>query len=169
MKTTINRQTVDLGKYPDLIVIYLGMRVNRVRGLRTLFRMGAMIREAVDAKPDGLLLHENLIFSILPPHAGMRQYWRDFDSMERFARALPHREWWRSYLRDSGGTGFWHETYCMRGGIEAVYDDLTGPLGLLKFAPAQPARGAMFSARKRLHLGGAEPAAPAAEESELYD
>jgi hypothetical protein len=31
-----NRQTVDLSGFPDLVVIYLGMRVNRPRGLRTL-------------------------------------------------------------------------------------------------------------------------------------
>jgi hypothetical protein len=31
-----------------------------------------------------MLLHENLLFSLLPPHAGMRQYWRDFESLERW-------------------------------------------------------------------------------------
>jgi hypothetical protein len=59
MKTSVNRQTVDLGNYPDLVVIYLGMRVNSLRGLRTLLALGPMIRQAVDLKPDGLLLHEN--------------------------------------------------------------------------------------------------------------
>jgi pimeloyl-ACP methyl ester carboxylesterase len=39
----------------------------------------------------------------------MRQYWRDFDSLERWARSLPHKAWWQEFLRDSGGTGFWHE------------------------------------------------------------
>jgi hypothetical protein len=46
--------------------------------------------------------------------------------MERWARSEPHRIWWQNFLRDSGGTGFWHETYFMRGGIEAIYDDVTG-------------------------------------------
>ena len=36
MSTTVNRQTVDLSQYPNLVVIYLGMRVNRVAGLKTL-------------------------------------------------------------------------------------------------------------------------------------
>ena len=31
--------------------------------------------------------------------------------MERWARSEPHRRWWQDFLRDSGGTGFWHETY----------------------------------------------------------
>jgi Domain of unknown function (DUF4188) len=38
-------------------------------------------------------------------------------------------------LRSSGGTGFWHETYRMRGGIEAIYDDVPKPIGLARFAP----------------------------------
>jgi hypothetical protein len=45
----------------------------------------------------------------------MRQYWRDLDSLERWARSLPHRQWSQQFLRDRGGTGFWHET-CFRGG-----------------------------------------------------
>ena len=167
MKTFVNRQTVELDNYPDLVVIYLGMRVNSLRGLRTLLALGPMIRKAVDLKPDGLLLHENLIFSLLPPHAGMRQYWRDFESVERWARTLPHQQWWKNFLRDSGGTGFWHETYFMRGGMEAVYDDLPYPLGFMKFAPAMPARGGMFSARRRLHLGGDAQLPAPVEESDL--
>jgi hypothetical protein len=57
-------------------------------------------------------------------HLGMRQYWRDFDALEAWARSTPHREWWRDFLRSSPGTGFWHEAYFMRGGMEAVYDDV---------------------------------------------
>ena len=36
MPTPANRQTVDLSPHPDLVVVYLGMRVNRLYGLRTL-------------------------------------------------------------------------------------------------------------------------------------
>jgi hypothetical protein len=31
-----NRTTLDLSAYPDLVVIYLGMRVDEPRGLQTL-------------------------------------------------------------------------------------------------------------------------------------
>jgi Domain of unknown function (DUF4188) len=65
------------------VVIYLGMRVNSPTGLRTLISFGQKIRKSVEAQPEGLLLHENLLFSLFPPHAGMRQYRRDFDSLER--------------------------------------------------------------------------------------
>src|SRR5262249_18124140 len=33
----MDRRTVDLSAYPDLVVIYLGMRVNVPTGLKTLF------------------------------------------------------------------------------------------------------------------------------------
>ena len=34
---------------------------------------------------------------------------------------------WQQFLKDSGGTGFWHETYFMGGGVEAIYDDMAVP------------------------------------------
>src|SRR5215210_5843269 len=150
MPKQIQRQTVDLSGYPDLVVIYLGMRVRAVYGLKTLLGLGPQIEKAGVARPEGLLHYENnIIYGLVPLHVGMRWYWKDFDSMERWARSEPHRIWWQNFLRDSGGTGFWHETYSMRGGIEAVYDDMPTPLGMMNFAPMSQARGPMFSARKR--------------------
>lgn len=167
MPGKVSRVTVDLSPYPDLVVIYLGMRVNALRGLKTVAQFGPRISESVAAKPDGLLLHENLLFSLFPLHVGMRQYWRDFESLEAWARSMPHQKWWQDFVRDSGGTGFWHETYFRRGGVEAIYDDLPKPIGLMQFAPNQPARGAMFSARKRLGIGGEPRGAAAVPEQEL--
>lgn len=164
------RETVDLSGYPDLIVIYLGMRVRSLRGLRTLLRSGPRIQRSVAARPDGLLRHENLMYSLFPPHLGMRQYWRDFDSLERWSRSDPHRAWWTELLADPGGTGFWHETYFARGGIEAIYLELeSAPTGLGTFAPRQPARKSMFSARERLRLDeDARAVPPAVTEADLY-
>jgi hypothetical protein len=162
----VNRQTVDLSGYPELVVIYLGMRVNRLFGLRTLLGFGPKIAQSAADQPDGLLLHENLVYSLFPMHVGMRQYWRDMASLLAFAQSQPHRTWWSNFLRDSGGTGFWHETYLRQGGIESVYVDIPKPVGLLSFAPAQPARGPMFGAATRL---GRDPgAAPVVAESDLY-
>jgi len=164
----VDRRTVDLSAYPDLVVIYLGMRVNTLTGLKTLLGFGPQIARSVEAKPDGLLLHENLMFSLLPPHAGMRQYWRDFDALERWARSTPHQAWWRQFLRDSGGTGFWHEAYFMRGGMEAVYDDMVKATGFLMFAPARPARGTMFSARGRALRPGSSTIPAPVDEQDVY-
>jgi hypothetical protein len=162
------RRTVDLSAYPDLVVIYLGMRSNSAKGFLTMLKFGPSIQKAVDAKPDGLLLHERIIWGWFPPHFGMRQYWRDFDSLESWSRSLPHQGWWQRFLRDTGGTGFWHEAYFMRGGMEAIFDTIPAPLGFTAFAPVQPARGPLFSARSRARLEG-EPTQPEAiPEDELY-
>jgi hypothetical protein len=168
MGDRVDRRTVDLSAYPDLVVIYLGMRVNTLTGLKTLLGFGPQIAKSVDAKPDGLLLHENVVLSLVPPHGGMRQYWRDFEALEQWARSTPHRDWWRTFLRDSGGTGFWHETYFMRGGMEAVYDDRVEATGFLKFAPVKPARGGMFTARDRARRPGAAATPPPLSEDEVY-
>jgi hypothetical protein len=149
MPATVNRQTVDLSQYPDMVVIYLGMRVNRLTGLKTVFGFGPKIATSVSAQPDGLLLHENMIFSIFPMHLAMRQYWRDMPSLLTWTRSEPHRQWWKTFLQNSGGTGFWHETYLMQGGMEAIYDDLPEPIGFMRFAPVKPARGPMFGAAGR--------------------
>jgi hypothetical protein len=166
MATRVERRTVDLSQYPDMVVVYLGMRVNRLAGLKTLLGFGPQISKSVEARPHGLLLHENFVISVFPMHAGMRQYWRDMDALLKWTRSEPHRRWWKDFLRDSGGTGFWHETYTMRGGMEAIYDDMAEPIGFLRFAPVLAARGAMFGAASRAVK--AEGGEPVVSEKELY-
>jgi fumigallin biosynthesis monooxygenase-like protein len=146
------RTTADLAGYPDLVVIYLGIRVEEPEGEATVERLGPEIKASVDAQPDGLLLHEEVVFPQGDrPHFGMRQYWRDFESLEAWARSLPHKAWWTDYLRDRGGTSFWHETYFRRGGIESAFVDVAdGSVGLNRFAPMVRSEGPMFSARLRL-------------------
>lgn len=166
MPTPVNRRTVDLSSYPDLVVIYLGMRVNRTTGIKTLLGFGPKISDSAAAQPDGLLVHELMLYSLFPPHLGIRQYWRDLDSLLAWSRSEPHREWWKNFLKNSGGTGFWHETYLMKGGMEAIYDDIAEPIGFMRFAPVHPARGAMFGAAHR--AGKETQAAAVVAEDELY-
>ena len=98
------------------------------------------------------------------------QYWRDFESLETWSRStLPHQKWWKDFLRDPAGTGFWHETYFRRGGFEAIYDDVPVPVGMMHFAPNQPARGPMFSARQRLQKAGEAQAGPRSGNLKLAD
>src|SRR5438093_13386195 len=80
-----------------------------VRRLKTMNGFGPRIQQSVDAKADGLLLHDNLLFSLFAADLGIRQYWRDFESLERWTRSEPHRIWWQNFLKDSGGTGFFQE------------------------------------------------------------
>jgi hypothetical protein len=167
MRTKVQRQTVDLSGYPDLVVIYLGMRVNRITGIKTLLGFGPGISASVAAQPEGLLRHETMVYSMFPMHVGMRQYWRDANSLLKWTRSDPHRQWWVKFLKDSGGTGFWHETYFRRGGMEAIYDDLPQPVGFMGFAPVVPARGPMFGAASRSQREFAD--VPVLAENEIYD
>lgn len=167
-ESRIDRRTVRLEDYPDLVVLYLGMRVNALRGLVTLVSFGPKIARVAEGKPDGLLANEFLIYSLYPLHVGMRQYWRDFDSLEAFARAEPHRTWWHAFLRDPKGTGFWHETYFMKGGMEAVYVDVPADIGLRRFAPIVAAKGPMFSSRLRAGRHGPPTGPSVVSERELY-
>ena len=162
--TPITRSTVDLSGYPELIAIYLGMQARTAAGAFALLSTGREIRASLAAKPDGLLAHENFIFSLAPLHAGMRQYWRDLSSLEAWTREGLHRGWWTSFLRNPRGTSFWHETYRKSGGFEAIYDNMPGPVGMMRFAPVARAGGPMFSARGRLEPGATAPAAPISEE-----
>jgi hypothetical protein len=167
MNTKVERRTVDLSGFPDLIVIYLGMRVNRLTGIKTLLGFGPQISQSAAARPEGLLRHDFLLFSVFPMHLGMRQYWRDLDSLLKWTRSEPHRVWWKKFLKDSGGTGFWHETYFRTGGMEAIYDDVPEPIGFMTFAPVVPARGLMFGAAAR--VGKSFASDPVFSERELYD
>ena len=167
MPTNVERRTVDLSQFPDLVVIYLGMRVNRLAGLKMLFGIGPKISASAKQQPEGLLVHETIVYSLFPMHIGMRQYWRDVGFLLKWTRSDPHRQWWKEFLRDSGGTGFWHETYFRQGGMEAIYDDVMQPIGFMTFAPVVPARGPMFGAAAR---GGKEFASPPVlSETELYE
>src|ERR1700755_2037176 len=102
MSAKIHRATVDLSAYPDLVVIYLGMRAEAFRGLFRIAKLGPQIQKSVAAKPDGLLHHEQLFFGLFPLHVGMRQYWRDFESLEKWVRTMPHQGWWVDFLKDTG-------------------------------------------------------------------
>jgi hypothetical protein len=96
---TVARTTVDLDAYLDLVIVYRGMRVRATRGLRTLLGSGPQIGRCWREEPDGLLLHEDFMWSLVPPHSGMRQYWRDLDSLERWTRSEPHRRWWKTFAQ----------------------------------------------------------------------
>ncbi len=157
MESARKRHAVDLSAWPDLVVVYLGMKVQRWRGVMTVLGLGKGIGASVAGKPEGLLAHETIIWGL--SHIGMRQYWRDLESLERFTRSAPHKDWWKEFSRDGKGTGFWHETYRMRGGMEAIYLDMPA-VGFAKFATPRAAEGGYKSARGRLEQANVS-AAPA--------
>ncbi|WP_028221994.1 monooxygenase family protein [Paraburkholderia oxyphila] len=147
MQASVIRRSVDLSAYPNLVVIILGFRVRRLRGIAALLGIGKGLRQIELDPPAGLLSSEQFLFAL--NHIGIRQYWRDLESLEAFTRSEPHSRWWRDFLRDSGGAGFWHESYS-RQGMEAVYIDMPGPVGFDRFAPERQPTGSFMSARRRM-------------------
>jgi len=73
------------------------MRVRTLRGLKTVICFGPRISAAGAAKPDGLLLHESVFYSVYALHVGMRQYWRDFQSLENGLDRSPIRRVGRNF------------------------------------------------------------------------
>ena len=60
----VDRATVNLAAYPDLVMILLGMRVNSVTGVKTLLGFGPPISKAAQDLPGGLLSHETFRWSL---------------------------------------------------------------------------------------------------------
>ena len=147
MQASATRRSVDLSAYPDLVVVILGFRVRRLRGIAAVLGIGRGLRQIESNPPEGLLSSEQFLFAL--NHIGIRQYWRDLPSLDAFTRSEPHSRWWRDFLRDSRGAGFWHESYS-RHGMEAVYIDMPGPVGFDRFAPARQPLGPFMSARQRM-------------------
>jgi hypothetical protein len=146
MQAMMERKSVDLSGYPDLVMVLLGLRVRSVRGLISMLKIGRGLTTIQRNPPEGLLGQDNFLWGW--NHVGIRQYWRDVDSLERFTRSAPHSGWWKSFLQDNGGAGFWHEAWS-RNGIEAVYLDMPA-VGLARFAPERAPVGPFLSSRERI-------------------
>jgi hypothetical protein len=54
VKTNVDLRTVDLSAYPELVVIYLGMRVRTFPGIKTLLGLGPQIDKAGAGRPAAL-------------------------------------------------------------------------------------------------------------------
>lgn len=149
MQLDVKRTTVDLSTYPDLVMVLLGFRISRLKGVPALVRIGRGLGQVISNPPDGLLRHDAMLLSW--NHLGMKQYWRDLDSLGRFTRSSPHSGWWREFMADTHGCGFWHEAYSARGGVEAIYVGMNTPVGLATFAPACQPEGLLLSSNGRLN------------------
>jgi len=126
---------VNAGRYTadvegDFVVFLIGMRFNKPFKVHKWWpvasAMPKMLR-VLDQHPElGCLGYQQWIGRTTV----LVQYWRDFESLDRFARDkdLPHLAPWRRFnraVRDSGDVGIWHETFRVRAGeYEAVYGNM---------------------------------------------
>lgn len=145
--------------HPDALVVFLiGARINRFyrpqAWLPVVRAMPAMLKELTAAPESGFMGYQPFI-------AGLRtvmmvQYWRDFDSLEAYARATDKAHWpaWTAFNRASrdndGAVGIFHETYAVaKGQSETIYVDMP-PFGLGMVAGTEPATGSRAQARDRM-------------------
>ena len=153
MKIHPGRYSADIDG--DFVIFLIGMRINHPlkvkQWLPVAVAMPKMLR-VIDQHPElGCLGYQQYVGRTTL----MVQYWRDFDSLDRFARdtELPHLEPWRRFnraVRDSGDVGVWHETYQVRAGdYEAIYANMP-PFGLAKAAAHIPASRKARTAAARI-------------------
>jgi hypothetical protein len=122
------RYTADIDG--DFVVFLGGMRLNHPLRIRNWWPVAAAMPRMLKV----LSQHPELGCLGFQQWFGrttlLVQYWRDFDSLDRFARDrdLPHLEPWRRFnraVRASGDVGIWHETFRVRAGeYEAVYGNM---------------------------------------------
>jgi hypothetical protein len=150
----------------DFVVFLIGMRFNHLLKVRkwlpVALAMPKMLK-AIDEHPElGCLGYQQWIgrTTILV------QYWRDFESLDRFARdkEQPHIEPWRRFNRavgKSGDVGIWHETFKVRAGeYEAIYGNMP-TFGLAKATSLVPVGKKAQAAAAR--IGAASADEPAVE------
>lgn len=146
-----------------LVVFLIGMRINHFhkvgRWLPVLRAMGPMIRELSNNRQSGFLGTEYALCSVR--QILLLQYWRDFDSLENYARNRDAHHWpaWTAFNRNIGndGTvGIYHETYTVAGSAhETLYANMP-PFGLGRFVGTVPATGSRNAARERLRSNSSD-------------
>jgi hypothetical protein len=127
----------------DFVAFLIGMRFNHPLKVRKwlpiALAMPKMLKVLDDHPELGCLGYHQWIgrTTILV------QYWRDFESLDRFARDkdLPHLEPWRHFNRavgKSGDVGIWHETFKVKANeYEALYGNMP-TFGLAKATSLVP-------------------------------
>jgi hypothetical protein len=93
MQTQTKRATVGLSGYLDLVMVVLSFRVGGLRGIPAMMRIGRGLGQVAASPTKSLLRHDQMLLGW--SHIGMRQYWRDLDTLGRFTRSAPHSGWWR--------------------------------------------------------------------------
>jgi hypothetical protein len=140
-----------------ITVFLIGLRINRLaridKWLPVARRMGPMIEELSRQPDSGFLGAETMLRGLRT--LAMVQYWRDFDSLEAYARDREQRHWpaWTAFNKAVGadGTvGIFHETYVVDAHRhETIYVNMP-PFGLGKVSGLQSANGSRNEARARM-------------------
>lgn len=162
-RVTAGRFTADFDD--PLVVFFIGVRINafwRVSKWWPVARaMPPMIAELLRKPESGFLGSETMLCGLRT--IALIQYWRDFDSLERYARDREQRHWpaWTAFNKAvgaSGTVGIFHETYSVQpGAYETVYANMPS-FGLGAVRGVVPATGSRNDARSRMRGSAAKSA-----------
>jgi hypothetical protein len=140
-----------------LVVFVIGIRINHFhkvgKWLPVVQSMGPMIAELSRNPDSGFLGTETLLRSART--IVLLQYWRDFDTLEAYARARDHKHWpaWTAFNKavgSDGTVGIFHETYAVPDrATETIYGNMV-PFGLGKVSGVVTATGSRNEARARM-------------------
>ena len=140
-----------------ITVFVIGLRINRLwrpdKWVPVARAMGPMIAELSQDPQSGFLGAEPMLRNLRT--VAMLQYWRDFDSLEAYARNRDQQHWpaWTAFNKAVGSScavGIFHETYVVDAGHhETVYVNMPG-FGLGRVSGVQPATGSRTAARARM-------------------
>ncbi len=143
-----------------LVIFIIGLRINRFwrpgKWLPVARAMGPMVTELSRDPDSGFLGAEQMLQ--FPRTVLLLQYWRDFASLEAYARDRERLHWpaWTAFNKavgSDGTVGIFHETYCVdAGGHETIYANMP-QFGLGKVAGTAPATGSRNEARSRMKAG----------------
>jgi len=157
MSSAINEGRLTASFAGSVTVFIIGMRINRLlrvgKWLPVARAMGPMIQELVAHPDSGFLGSENMLRDLRT--VCLVQYWRDFDSLEAYARDRDQSHWpaWGAFNKavgNNGAVGIFHETYTVSAGAhETIYVNMP-PIGLGRVAGLQQATGSREKARSRL-------------------
>ncbi|QBX56715.1 DUF4188 domain-containing protein [Nocardioides seonyuensis] len=149
-------QYVAVPQDEDVVVFVIGMRINRLRRVRSWWPsfvgMPRMLKE-LEAQPDSGLLGATLLFG--GRTLMVVQYWRSAEQLGAYARdtAKSHAPAWAAFNRaaaPTGDVGIFHETYVVPADrIESLYGNM--PAFGLGAAVGSVARGQQAPARNTAH------------------
>ena len=109
---------------------------------------------------------KDFFFSLFPLHTGMRQYWRDMDSLLTWTRSEPHRAWWKTSCATPAAPASGTKPTPCAAAWKPSTTTSPNPIGFARFAPNVDARGSMFTAAHRTAIANTAP--PVVNEEDLY-
>jgi hypothetical protein len=139
-----------LWDYPKLCVALFGVQFHTPAGQRRYEEAGIQEELEValaEAVQEGILLLNRPVMT--PEGPVLMQYWRSYDELDDWARALPHMRWWKWLLDNAGpDLSFYHEIYQAKT-AEAIFERGCTPVGPALFCEVMPVHAGEGRSKER--------------------